>query len=126
MPNRTKINLVGLNREELEAELYRLGEKSFRVKQLWHWIYFRGVTNFSDMTTLSKTLRAKLADTHTIRRLDIVSEQLSRDGTRKWLLKTSDNNEVESVFIPEKKRGGRKHEWLGNSSSISSCILANY
>ena len=105
MPNHEKINLVGLNRDELEAELYMLGEKSFRVKQLWHWIYFRGMANFSDMTTLSKTLRAKLADTHTIRRPDIVSEQLSQDGTRKWLLKTSDNNEIESVFIPEENRG---------------------
>jgi 23S rRNA (adenine2503-C2)-methyltransferase len=82
-----------------------LGEKPFRLKQLWHWIYFRGARDFNEMTTLSKTARAKLTETHIIRRPEIVTQQLSQDGARKWLLKTSDKNTVESVFIPEEDRG---------------------
>ena len=105
MSNQPKINLVGLTRDELAIELATLGEKPFRVKQLWHWIYFRGVREFSAMTTLSKALREKLAENHIIQRPETVTEQLSKDGTRKWLLKTSDANEVESVFIPEEDRG---------------------
>ena len=82
-----------------------MGEKPFRLKQLWHWIYFRGARDFNEMTTLSKTARAKLTETHIIRRPEIVTQQLSQDGARKWLLKTSDKNTVESVFIPEEDRG---------------------
>ena len=105
MSNQPKINLVGLSRDELAIELATLGEKPFRVKQLWHWIYFRGVSEFSAMTTLSKALRVKLAENHIIQRPETVTEQLSKDGTRKWLLKTSDANEVEAVFVPEEDRG---------------------
>ena len=83
----------------------RLGEKSFRVKQLWHWMYFRGTTRFADMTTLSGDLREKLAAAFVIERPATVTEQLSADGTRKWLLRTRDGNEVESVYIPEQNRG---------------------
>ena len=82
-----------------------MGEKPFRLKQLWHWIYFRGARDFNEMTTLSKTARAKLTETHVIERPEIVTQQLSQDGARKWLLKTSDKNTVESVFIPEEDRG---------------------
>jgi len=101
----TKINVIGLNRDELATELEILGEKPFRLKQLWHWIYFRGARDFNEMTTLSKTARAKLTETHVIRRPEIVTQQLSQDGARKWLLKSSDKNTVESVFIPEEVRG---------------------
>ena len=100
-----KINVIGLSREELAAELEVLGERPFRLKQLWHWIYFRGVRDFNEMTTLSKASRAKLAKTYVMGRPKIVTEQLSKDGTRKWLLKSSDENTVESVFIPEEDRG---------------------
>ena len=82
-----------------------MGEKPFRLKQLWHWLYFRGARDFNEMTTLSKTARAKLTETHVIERPEIVTQQLSQDGARKWLLKSSDKNTVESVFIPEEDRG---------------------
>ena len=98
-------NLIGLTREEMAAELEALGEKPFRLKQLWHWIYHRGATDFDQMTTLSKELRARIVKTHRLARPGVVTEQLSNDKTRKWLLRTDDGNEVETVFIPEEDRG---------------------
>ncbi len=105
MSESQKPNLIGLSRDELAAEMARLGEKPFRAKQLWHWIYFRGTTRFGDMTTLSVALQEKLAAAFVIERPATVTEQLSADGTRKWLLRTRDGNEVESVYIPEEDRG---------------------
>ncbi len=98
-------NLIGLSREELTAELAKLGEKPFRAKQLWHWIYHRGVSDFTEMTTLGKGLRDKLMENYVVARPEIVTEQRSKDGTRKWLLRTADGNEIESVYIPEEDRG---------------------
>ncbi len=103
--NESKINLVGQSREELAATVAGLGEKPFRAKQLWHWIYYRGETDFAQMTTLAKSFRETLAETCEIRRPATVTEQLSEDGTRKWLLRGRDGNEFESVFIPEEDRG---------------------
>ena len=100
-----KRNLVGLTRAQLAEELAALGEKPFRAKQLWHWIYHRGVTDFAEMTTLSKDFRARLAETHEVRRPEVTTAQISRDGTRKWLLRLSDGQEVETVYIPEEDRG---------------------
>ena len=100
-----KPNLIGLSRDEMVAEMVRLGEKPFRAKQLWHWIYFRGSTCFADMTNLSGTLQDKLAKNFVIERPVTVTEQLSADGTRKWLLRTGDGKEIESVYIPEEDRG---------------------
>ncbi|MPZ11638.1 MAG: 23S rRNA (adenine(2503)-C(2))-methyltransferase RlmN [Kiloniellaceae bacterium] len=100
-----KRNLAGLSREQLAAELAALGEKPFRAKQLWHWIYHRGVTDFAEMTTLSKDFRARLAETHAVRRPEVAVAQVSRDGTRKWLLRLADGQEVETVYIPEEDRG---------------------
>ena len=98
-------NLVGLSRDELAAELAALGEKPFRAKQLWHWIYHRGVTDFAEMTTLSKDFRARLATTHRVARPEVTVAQISKDGTRKWLLRLADGQEVETVYIPEEDRG---------------------
>ena len=98
-------NLVGLTREALAAELAELGEKPFRARQLWHWIYYRGVSDFAEMTTLSKAFRARLAESYEVRRPKVVQEQKSRDGTIKWLLAFPDGQEVETVFIPEDDRG---------------------
>ncbi len=98
-------NLVGLSREGLAAEIAALGEPAFRARQLWSWIYHRGATDFAQMTSLAKTLRAKLAESHEIRRPEIARTQASTDGTRKWLLRFPDGQEVESVFIPEEDRG---------------------
>ncbi len=100
-----KPNLAGLSRAQLAEELAKLGEKPFRAKQLWHWIYHRGVTDFAEMTTLSKDFRARLAETHDVRRPEVAVAQVSKDGTRKWLLRLEDGQEVETVYIPEADRG---------------------
>ncbi|SMH57818.1 23S rRNA (adenine(2503)-C(2))-methyltransferase RlmN [Azospirillum agricola] len=98
-------NLVGLSREELEAEMQSIGLEKFRARQLWHWIYHRGATDFAVMTTLAKPVREKLADSHVIARPTVVKDLKSADGTRKWLLRMPDGQEVESVHIPEEDRG---------------------
>lgn len=100
-----KIELTNLCKEELTAEILKIGEKSFRAKQLWQWIYYRGVTDFDKMSNLSLALREKLAERYTITRPKIVDEQLSVDKTHKWLLEFSDGQRVEMVYIPEKDRG---------------------
>ena len=76
-----------------------------RARQLWHWIYWRGATDFDVMTTLSKDLRKRLSEVCTLARPEIVTEQISEDGTRKWLLRFAPGVEVETVFIPEEDRG---------------------
>src|SRR3546814_20687028 len=81
-----------------------LGEKPFRAKQLWHWIYHRGETDFAAMTTLSKDFRQRLAATCAVRRPDVDLAQVSKDGTRKWLLRLPDGQEVEPVYSPEEDR----------------------
>jgi 23S rRNA (adenine2503-C2)-methyltransferase len=98
-------DLMGLGRAELAAEMAAIGEKPFRAKQLWHWIYHQGVTDFALMTTLAKPLRDRLAETHKVGRLTMTREQISEDTTRKWLLGLSDGNEIETVYIPEDDRG---------------------
>ncbi len=98
-------NLVGLSREELEAELVSIGLETFRARQLWHWIYHRGATDFAVMTTLAKPVRARLAENYVIARPTVVRDLTSVDGTRKWLLRSPDGQEVETVHIPEEDRG---------------------
>jgi len=98
-------NLVGLGRQELKDELASVGEKPFRAKQLWHWIYHQGSTDFAEMTTLAKPFREKLAGLYRVSRPTISKEQTSEDGARKWLTRFDDGQEAESVFIPEEDRG---------------------
>ncbi len=98
-------NLIGLSRDELAAELTAIGEKPFRAKQLWHWIYYRGESDFSRMTTLSKLARPKLAGLFSADRPGISRQETSRDKSRKWLLRFEDGNEAECVYIPETDRG---------------------
>jgi 23S rRNA (adenine2503-C2)-methyltransferase len=98
-------DLIGLTRAGLVREMESLGEKRFRADQIFNWIYFRGVTGFGEMTDISKPLRARLAEAYRIGRPEIVTAQVSADGTRKWLLRLADGNEVETVFIPEPDRG---------------------
>ena len=76
-----------------------------RARQLWHWLYHRGVRSFADMTTLPKGLRTRLSESCTLERATVSREQVSADGTRKWLLRLADGQEVESVYIPETDRG---------------------
>ncbi|MEQ8746204.1 23S rRNA (adenine(2503)-C(2))-methyltransferase RlmN [Pyruvatibacter sp.] len=104
-----RASLIGLSRPALAAALQGAGvgerESRMRASQIFNWLYVRGATSFDEMTNISKAMRATL-DTHfTLSRLDIVSEQISTDGTRKWLLRLADGNEVETVFIPEPGRG---------------------
>jgi len=106
--------LIGLSRDELGDVLRSLGvaerQVRMRVAQLWHWLYVRGVSDFSDMLNVSKELREKLAASTTIARPEIVEEQVSADGTRKWLFRFPSRGagrpvEVETVYIPEEGRG---------------------
>jgi 23S rRNA (adenine2503-C2)-methyltransferase len=100
-----KIELIGLTKEELKDALISIGEKPFRAKQLWQWLYFFGETDFEKMSNLSKELRKKLAENFTITRPKIVDEQISSDRTHKWLLEFKDGQRVEMVYIPEEDRG---------------------
>jgi 23S rRNA (adenine2503-C2)-methyltransferase len=100
-----KLTLLGLDRTELKDALEAIGEKPFRAKQLWHWIYYRGETDFSAMTSIAKPLQAKLADHFVVGRPALSREQTSKDTARKWLFRFDDGNEAETVFIPENGRG---------------------
>ena len=103
--NDLRRNLVGLARDELKSTLADAGLEPFRAQQIWHWIYWRGVTDFERMTNVAKKTRDKLAEKFVIERPQIVTEQRSTDGTRKWLLRFPDGNEAETVNIPEEDRG---------------------
>ena len=110
-----KASLAGLGREGLRAALAGIGvpdkQLNMRVGQLWSWIYVRGATDFNDMSDVSKELRATLARAHCLDRPEIVTEQVSVDGTRKWLLRLpirgheARSPEIETVYIPEADRG---------------------
>ena len=100
-----KTELLGLSKEEIAEQISKLGEKPFRAKQLWQWLYYHGVSDFEKMTSFSKDLRAKLAENFTITRPKIVTEQISIDKTHKWLLEFADGQRVEMVYIPEEDRG---------------------
>lgn len=97
--------LVGLPFDDVAAQLAELGEKPFRAKQLWQWIYNKGATDFAQMSSLAKPFRAKLAEHFTLTHPKIISEQNSSDGTRKWLMRFADGQSVECVHIPEEDRG---------------------
>jgi len=105
MPVESKPNLLDLDRKGLEGFFLARGEKVFRASQVMKWIYERGVTDFADMTNLSKALRSGLSDSASIQLPEVVADQLSSDGSRKWLLRLEDGNCIETVFIPEAERG---------------------
>ena len=110
-----KLSLAGLTRARLKEALPAAGvpekQLNMRVNQLWSWIYVRGITRFEDMTDVSKDLRRQLDALYTLDRPEIVSEQISVDGTRKWLLRLAKRGhearppEIETVYIPESDRG---------------------
>ena len=100
-----KANLLGMTREDLEAFFKNLGEKPFRAKQIMKWIYKKGAADFLDMTDLSKKLRATLGEHADLRVPEIMTSQHSEDGTRKWLLSMGSSQGIETVFIPDGKRG---------------------
>jgi 23S rRNA (adenine2503-C2)-methyltransferase len=110
----TKPPLIGLSREELAAALVSAGvpqrQVRMRVQQLWHWLYVRGVSRFEEMFNISRELRGLLAEHFSIARPEIVEEQISADGTRKWLFRFPPRGagrpvEIETVYIPEEGRG---------------------
>ena len=102
-----RIAVVGLTRPELLAALTEAGvpQAKMRASQIWHWIYHRGVTEFEAMGNVARETRALLAEKFVVGRPEIVTEQVSEDGTRKWLLRFDDGNEAECVFIPDADRG---------------------
>ena len=104
-PATVRTNLLGLPRADLEAFVATLGSKSFRARQLMSWMYKRGVGEFAAMTDLAKDFRGMLGSSAEIRVPEIVREQQSADGTRKWLLKADASQAFEMVFIPEAERG---------------------
>ena len=115
----SRTSLVGLTRAGLGEALAAIDvperERRMRVAQLWHWIYFQGATSFDAMLNVSKHLRARLAEAYSLQRPEVVSEQVSQDGTRKWLIRLPPHrqdrtahgvgSEVECVYIPEHDRG---------------------
>ena len=116
-------DLLGLSRDGLAGVLSELGLPAFRAKQIWHWIYYRGVTSFNDMTTLTKPLRQQLGELFYISRPAVAREQTSSDHTRKWLVGFDDGKCAETVFIPEEDRGA-----LCISSQVGctlNCVLSH-
>ena len=105
MNNPEKINLLDYTSDKLKAFFLERGEKPFRATQIIKWIHQHGIDNFSDMSNVSKTLRAELEEIAEIKPLEIAIDNQSSDGTRKWLLRLADGNCIETVFIPEDDRG---------------------
>src|SRR5215216_5833070 len=110
-----KPSLIGLSRAEIADRLGEVGvapaQRKMRTQQLWHWMYVRGARAFDEMTSISKDMRAQLEQHFTVDRPEVVAEQVSNDGTRKWLLRLPSGDafqkahEVECVYIPETDRG---------------------
>ena len=104
-----RVELVGLSKEQIRGELETAGleprQAKLRAKQLWHWIYNRGVTDFAAMSDIAKPQRGWFAERFVISRPEVVEAQVSSDGTRKWLLKTHDGHDFEMVFIADADRG---------------------
>lgn len=108
-------SLIGLSRAEIADRLGQIGvapaQRKMRTQQLWHWMYFRGARTFAEMTNVSKDMRAELEKHFTVDRPEVVAEQISSDGTTKWLLRLPSGDEfqkaheVECVYIPENDRG---------------------
>ncbi len=116
-----RIELVGQSRQELDRTLAALGLPPFRARQVWHWIYHRGVTDFAEMTTLARPLRETLAERFRVGRPTVADRQISTDGTSKWLLRMDDGAEVECVYIPETDRGA-----LCLSSQVGCALDCNF
>ncbi|MFO1260782.1 MAG: 23S rRNA (adenine(2503)-C(2))-methyltransferase RlmN [Sphingomonadaceae bacterium] len=104
-----RVDLLGLSREQIRAELEGAGldtkQAKLRAKQIFHWLYHRGVTDFEAMTDIAKAQRPFFAERFVIGRPEVVEAQVSSDGTRKWLLRSDDGQDYEMVFIPDADRG---------------------
>ena len=104
-----EVSLVGLTKKEIKDSLRKFDipdqQLNMRVNQIWGWVYNKGINSIDEMTTLSLDLREELKKYHNLERPQISDEQISKDGTKKWLLKFNDGSEVETVFIPDDERG---------------------
>jgi len=104
-----EVSLVGFTKKEIKDSLRKLDipdqQLNMRVNQIWGWVYNKGINSIDEMTTLSLDLREELKKYHNLERPQISDEQISKDGTKKWLLKFNDGSEVETVFIPDDERG---------------------
>ena len=104
-----RVELVGRSKDSIRAALEAEGlepkQAKLRAKQLWHWIYNRGVSDFAAMTDVAKAQQPWFAERFVISRPEVIEAQVSSDGTRKWLLRTHDGNDFEMVFIPDADRG---------------------
>jgi len=104
-----EVSLVGLTKKQIKDLLGKLDipdqQLNMRVNQIWGWVYNKGINSIDEMTTLSLDLREELKKYHNLERPQISDEQISKDGTKKWLLKFNDGSEVETVFIPDDERG---------------------
>ncbi len=104
-----EVSLVGLTKKEIKDSLRKFDipdqQLNMRVNQIWGWVYNKGINSIDEMTTLSLDLREELKKYHNLKRPQISDEQISKDGTKKWLLKFNDGSEVETVFIPDDERG---------------------
>ncbi|THD85342.1 23S rRNA (adenine(2503)-C(2))-methyltransferase RlmN [Aliigemmobacter aestuarii] len=109
LPEGSRTNIVGLTRDQLRAALIAAGtpekQAKMRLGQIWQWVYHFGLRDFAAMTNLSKDYRALLAENFVIEVPEIVSKQVSMDGTRKYLVRIAGGHEVETVYIPEENRG---------------------
>ena len=105
VPDAGCANLLGLDRAGLEAFFVAMGEKKFRATQVMKWIHQLGVVDFQEMNNLSKDLRNQLVESSCVQNLHVSQDQISKDGTRKWLLRLHDGNHIEAVYIPEDDRG---------------------
>ena len=105
MTDTARVNLLGLTQAKLEAFFEELGEKRFRAGQVMKWIHHFGVDDFDDMTNVGKALREKLKARAEIRGPEVVSEDISADGTRKWVVRVASGSCVETVYIPQNGRG---------------------
>ena len=123
MSEQTKTNLLGLTTPQMEAFFDSIGEKRFRTAQVMKWIHHYGVDNFDEMTNLSKVLRAKLKEVAEVRGPEIVYQDFSDDGTRKWVLKVDGGSCIETVLIPmdEKRRTLCVSSQVGCSLDCSFC-----
>ena len=109
IPEGGKTNLIGLDRPALRDALIEIGtpekQAKMRANQIWQWVYFWGVRDFSQMTNLSKDLRGKLEENCELAIPEVVTREISTDGTRKYLVRIAGGHEVETVYIPETDRG---------------------
>lgn len=125
MASQEKINLLGLDRKAMESYFEEMGFKTFHARQVLKWIHKHGITDFDLMTDLSKKLRAQLKLVSEIKVPEVILEQPSKDGTRKWLLELDCNNRIETVMIPDDGRTTlRVSSQVGCALDCSFCSTA--